>query len=91
MTAPPMSITVRIDRLVIHGVEPGERQSVADALHARLVEVVTDRLRSGDAVQKEPGHRVSVVAMADASPADVGRSAGSAMAGVLFDRPETRR
>jgi plasmid stabilization system protein ParE len=43
----PPRIRIHIDEIVLHGFEPGERRRIADALQARLAELLADTPLTG--------------------------------------------
>lgn len=86
MTAPP-PVRVTIDRLVLHGVAPGDAAAVQRALAAELEAA----LAGGGPADAVPREHLRLDVATPADPRALGASAGRALGAALAGRPGVAR
>ncbi len=77
--AEPRRITVTVDRLVLHGVDPRDRAAVARALEASLSTALSDAGLPGVAAINAAGLTARIPNPPARGPAALGRAAGKAV------------
>ena len=81
--AEPRRITVTVDRLVLHGVDPGARAAVARALESSLAAALAGSGLPGASDATTAALTASIPGTAHGGPAALGRAAGKAVHAAL--------